>query len=301
ISLESGRSGLLPYLQELALEYQSLRRMSERHAQRGDVAGSKSPEAQRCLTHLIRSVNLLINFIDNTGLVQDPLDNARRARSWLQMGLEGEQHPEQEVVQFPPNFPYQRLPDGSYEIIGSKLNLLLLGDNDGTRTFQLGEQGHRVTHIGYDEARIRTTERRLQFRTERRKRSGEWEFDPDIRFQTAEQPPPPADLIEAYFPPVLAELPPRDTSERGANLQDFLERSINRNLSDGGKAFIMSERDDAVEDLANLVLRTPGLSLLELRLRRSNLPLQGGSAVAAEPGESMVSWLVLERATTPNP
>jgi len=56
-----------------------------------------------------------------------------------------------------------------------------------------------------------------------------------------------------------------------------------------------------MEDLANLILRTPGLSLMELRLRRSNLPLQGGSAVAAEPGESMVSWLVLERLAMPNP
>ncbi|MFO1464624.1 MAG: hypothetical protein U1F66_12690 [bacterium] len=296
IGQEEGRAPLQPYLQELGMEYHTILNLLERAA----VSTQTPPpvdalEINRFFTFLIRSSNTLINFIDHTAPIQQPIENARRARAWLQRGLEGDEGLGDEIAPVHPNFPYVRLSDGSFDIKAQGLHILVIGDENAPRTFQLAEKGHRVTHLGESEAAVRTTEKRLRFRAQRMRDSGEWKFDPTVDFHHDASEVPPADLIEAYFPGRLTELPPRSSTERLDTLQSFLKNTLAARLARGGSAFVISERDDAIEDLGNLVLRSPGFELLEVRHRRNHMPLVGGQAATIEPGEAMVSWLVFRK------
>lgn len=298
IGQEPSRAELLPYLAELGLEYRTIQHLVDRAilADR-EMPPSDALDIHRFFTYYYRSTNNLINFIDHTALIQQPLENARRARSWLQRGLEGERSAEIEDAVIHPDSPYGRLPDGSYSLLRSGLHVAVIGDENAPRTFQLAEMGHRVTHLSDDLSVLRTTERRLHLRTQRKRESGEYKFDfnPAVEFRPEDGAMPPADLIEAFFPRQLSELAPRSSHERQAILQDFLTHQIKARLAPEGSAFILAERDEAIEDLANLVLRDRGLELLEVRQRRTHLPLLGGAAVSIEPGEAMVSWLLFRR------
>ncbi|MCC7344191.1 MAG: hypothetical protein IT573_04575 [Deltaproteobacteria bacterium] len=298
IGQEPSRAELLPYLAELGLEYRTVQHLVDRAILSDrELPPSDALDIRRFFTYYYRSANNLINFIDHTALIQQPLENARRARSWLQRGLEGERAAEIEEAIIHPDSPYVRLPDGSYNLRGSGLHVALIGDENAPRTFQLAEMGHRVTHLSDDPSVLRTTERRLHLRTQRKRESGEYKFDfsPAIDFRPEAEAMPPADLIEAFFPRQLSELAPRSSPERQASLQDFLNRQIKARLAPEGSAFILADRDEAIEDLANLVLRDRGIELLEVRQRRTHLPLMGGPAVTIEPGEAMVSWLLFRK------
>jgi len=298
IGQEPSRAELLPYLAELGLEYRTIQHLVDRAVLANrEMPPSDALDIHRFFTYYYRSTNNLINFIDHTALIQQPLENARRARSWLQRGLEGEHSAEIEDAMIHPDSPYARLPDGSYNLQRSGLHVAIIGDENAPRTFQLAELGHRVTHLSDDLSVLRTTERRLHLRTQRKRESGEYalDFNPAVEFRSEAETAPPADLIEAFFPRQLSELAPRSSPERQAALQDFLNRQIKARLAAEGSAFILADRDEAVEDLANLVLRDRGLELLEVRQRRTHLPLMGGAAVTIEPGEAMVSWLLFRR------
>ncbi|MCC6273567.1 MAG: hypothetical protein IT572_08885 [Deltaproteobacteria bacterium] len=298
IGQEPSRAELLPYLAELGLEYRTIQHLVDRAILAGrELPPSDALDIHRFFTYYFRSTNNLINFIDHTALIQQPLENARRARSWLQRGLEGERSAEIEDAIIHPDSPYGRLPDGSYNLLRSGLHIAVIGDENAPRTFQLAEMGHRVTHVSDDLSVLRTTERRLHLRTQRKRESGEYAFDfnPAVEFRPEVETTPPADLIEAFFPRQLSELAPRSSHQRQAILQDFLTHQIKARLAPEGSAFILTDRDEAIEDLANLVLRDRGLELLEVRQRRTHLPLMGGNAVSIEPGEAMVSWLLFRR------
>ncbi|MDL1872405.1 hypothetical protein FBR05_09375 [Deltaproteobacteria bacterium PRO3] len=298
IGQEPSRAALLPYLAELGIEYRTIQHLVDRAILAGrELPPSDALDIHRFFTYYYRSTNNLINFIDHTALIQQPLENARRARSWLQRGLEGEHSAEIEDAMIHPHSPYARLPDGSYNLQRTGLHVAIIGDENAPRTFQLAEMGHRVTHLSDDLSVLRTTERRLHLRTQRKRESGEYRFDfsPAVEFRPEAEEMPPADLIEAFFPRQLSELAPRSSPERQAALQDFLNRQIKARLAPEGSAFILADRDEAVEDLANLVLRDRGLELLEVRQRRTHLPLMGGAAVTIEPGEAMVSWLLFRK------
>ena len=298
IGQEPSRAELLPYLAELGLEYRTIQHLVDRAILAGrELPPSDALDIHRFFTYYYRSTNNLINFIDHTALIQQPLENARRARSWLQRGLEGEHSAEIEDAIIHPDSPYTRLPDGSYNLLRPGLHVAIIGDENAPRTFQLAEMGHRVTHLSDDLSVLRTTERRLHLRTQRKRESGEYKFDfsPAVEFRPEAGEMPPADLIEAFFPRQLSELAPRSSPERQAALQDFLNRQVKARLAPDGSAFILADRDEAVEDLANLVLRDRSLELLEVRQRRTHLPLMGGAAVTIEPGEAMVSWLLFRR------
>jgi hypothetical protein len=302
VERERSRHALLPYLQDLALEYRTVSYLLERNAKMGrSFPAIATLEMQNFLRFFIRSANNLINFIDHSGLVQNPIENARLARSWLQVALEGEEPHIAPSTKEHPHSPYQILSDGSYALTPKNLHILVLGDDNGPRTLELAGQGHTVTHLGFDDNNLRTTERRVRYRAEQKKRSGEWLIDPMVHFQKERDPHDPVDLIEAFFPRPLAELEPRTSKERLQSLQGFLGGMINARLKVNGSAFLISERDDAVEDLANLVLRNPNLELLEVRHRRTRLPLLGGVGETIEAGEAMVSWLVYRKLADANP
>lgn len=298
IGQEPSRAEILPYVRELNLEYRTIRQLLERArlAER-QIPPSDALDMHRFFTHYYRSTNTLINFLNHSAFIQQPIEEARRARSWLQRGLEGEKAEDNEVSTIHPHSPYERLPDGSFRLLPPHLKILLIGDEHAPRTFQLAEMGHRVTHLNEDLGVLRSTERRLQMRTQRKRESGEYSFDfnPAVDFRGDPEEVPPADLIEAFFPKNLAELAPRSTPQRHETLQAFLQRQLKDRLAPGGSAFVLADRDEAVEDLANLVLQDPHLELLELRQRRTRLPLMGGAAVTIESGEAMVSWLLFRR------
>jgi len=296
IGQEEGRQPLLPYLKELATEYRTAENLLER-----SLASQETPpevdalESNRFLQYLIRSTNTLINFIDDAAPIQMPIENARLARSWLQRGLEGEALLDDTPTH--PHFPYTRLPDGSFTVLGSKQLILVTGDENGARTFPLAEAGHRILHVNPDKSELSTTQRRLRYQTERKKSSGEWVFDPIVEFHASDEKIPPANLMEAYFPSEFSMLPPRSSPERLDVLTQYLEASVRRRLVPGGSAFILSESDGAVEDLANIALRTRGFEVLEVFYRRNHLPLIGGKGATIERGEALVSWMVLRRLT----
>ncbi|HKX13232.1 MAG TPA: hypothetical protein VJP40_08770, partial [bacterium] len=246
------------------------------------------------LEHFYRSANNFINFLDNTGSIPEPLQNLRIARFWLQHGVERATLGEPIPIEHPSDFPYQRGEDGYYTIPGSGKHIIIVGDERGPRTFDMLNAGNQVTHVEFDNSRMRITQRLMEMKVQRAKDSGQWRLElPDgAQFRSRISEAEPADYVEAYFPILFDALKPRGDSRRMEQLRELIVTNLAIKLNPEGSVFVISNRHDAIEDLARAVQQYPNFDLLELQTIRDRMPLRAGMHVTAVEGENLYSWLV---------
>jgi hypothetical protein len=249
------------------------------------------------MEHFFRSANNFINFLDNTGTIPEPLQHLRTARFWLQHGVERATLGEPIPTEHSPDFPYQRGEDDYYAIPGSGKHVIIVGDERGPRTFDMLNSGNQVTHVEFDNSRMRITQRLMEMKVQRAKDSGQWRLElPDgAQFRSRISDAEPADYVEAYFPILFDALKPRGDTRRVEQLRELIITNLAIKLNPEGSAFVISNRHDAIEDLARVVQQSPGLELLELQMIRDRMPLRAGMHVTAVQGENLYSWLVLRK------
>lgn len=273
--------------------------------------------AQKTIEHFYRSANVMMNFMNNESTLPESLMFFRTARYWVQHGVE-KSLGEAAAPEHRPDFPYVRGEDGYYRIKEDsplrivpegedpRLHVIVLGDDRGPRTFELVNDGHRVSHVNMDVSNLRVTQRLMDIKVTRAKDSGEWRATrPDgAGFHGNIQDAKPADFVElhfpeAYLPDVFNKLKPRSDPRRYEQLHDFITNNLTLKLKPNGIGFVMSSQHDFIEDLAKTLDQFPHLERLEFQLIRDRMPIRAGEKVLSSPGDHIVSWLIFKNHAEP--
>jgi len=293
------REEILHHLRDLAAEADLIGSLltESRSVERHEALSADQHLVGRFIEHLYRSVNNFINVLDHTGTIPEPLQHLRTARFWLQHGLEKATVGESGSTDLPPGFPYSRGKEGYYVIPSPNRHVIIVGDERGPRTFDLMNDGHRVTHVEFDNSKLRITQRLMEMKVQRAKDSGQWRLNlpSGAEFHARIQDADPADYVEAYFPILFDALKPRSDARRFEQLRDLIVTNLAIRLKPEGSVFVISSRHDAIEDLAREVHRFPDFELMELEQIRDRMPLRAGMHVTDVPGESLYSWLVFRK------
>ncbi len=291
----------LHFLHDISEDLQAI----SRHLRSGEASAAgesshlphvKSMEVQRFLTYLYGSANKLINFIDGTDSIVHPLNNLRYARTWLEKSLQidlqiGDQTPADYPV-----FPYLRVDNGSFELPKANLTVAILGDRMGLRTSEVAQQGHEVLHFDPNLRYLQLAQRSIERWDREAKEQGRvLELKVHYIHHDGFGAPAKAEVVESYYPSILERIPPRSSPQRRTALDFFLQNALNNKLVANGSGFVISDRDDAITDLAQLIREDPSLRLLEVQRAQTQLPLVGGQGATSEKGEDLVSWLVYRR------
>ncbi len=297
----SNHPNILKYLHDLASEANNIHSLLTlaRSFENHPALDAPQHSVGQFLEYFFRSANTSINYLKGLEgvTIPEPLRHLRTARFWLQYGIE-KAAGEQPLVTHPEGFPYYRGEDGYYVIPEPARHVIIMGDERAPRTFDLVNGGHRVTHVEFDNSRMRITQKLMDVKVQRAKDSGQWRIElpnGNVRYHSSIQNAEPADYVEAYFPELFNVLKPRFDPGRMEQLRELIASNLAIRLNPDGSAFVISDRHDAIEDLAKAVQQSPGIELLELQIIRDRMPLRAGMHVTAVPGENLYSWLVLRK------
>lgn len=294
----------IPYLEDIIMELRSI----EEHLDFGSLASRRgkvyfpqgeTPEVQRFLTNIYRFNNTFMNYLDHNQSLTPALNHVRYAHNWLRVALNILDHSPQGRARRASDFPYVKTENGVFELPQSLLNVVVLGDEFGSRTADLAIRGHQVIHIDPNLNNLRMAQLALR-RWEREGRAdGRVTREVQVHYVHGDLQATrhDADLVEAYYPPVLENISPRSAPTRRAELQQFLDDYLNNKLAPRGSGFLLTERDDIVEDLVSLISESSQMYLLDSGRRTVFPPLLGGRAATAEKGEELVSWIVYRKRT----
>jgi hypothetical protein len=194
------------------------------------------------------------------------------------------------------NFPYVKLPDGTFAMARPNMTVAVLGDVGGIRTFELASQGHHVMHIDYSPLTMLLAQDMVQSLTMQARREGKLMSDPQVTFLQKDwyQVHSEADLVEAFFPLTGGDLPMRGSPSRVVALKNFLSLAMNSKLSPKGSAFVISEQKEIIEELAQIIREDARLELLERKFNENKPPLIGGFSKNRGTFE-LDHWLVYRR------
>lgn len=303
---ERGEQRDIHYLRDLSMESEIVSQLLTRAKDMNDPHFSGNEVlARSVIEELYRSSNVLINYLNNENTIPESLLFLRTARYWLQYGVE-KSLGEAAAPEHRPDFPYGRGEDGYYVIQGEPLttitpegadprrHVIVVGDERGPRTFELANEGFKVSHVEVDVSGMRITQRLMDMKVARAKDSGQWRATlPDgAHFHGRIQDAEPADVVEVHFPQIFDAFKPRSDDRRQEQLEEFITSNLTIRLKPGGTAFVMSKRHDAIEDLADALDRFPNLERLEFQLIRDRMPIRAGMQIASDPGNYLVSWLI---------
>ncbi|HKY62262.1 MAG TPA: hypothetical protein VJR29_02495 [bacterium] len=294
----SDHPNILKYLHDITTESNTIHSLLTvaRAVESNPALDAMEHSTGQFIEYFYRSANTFINYLKDAGVtIPEPLSQLRTARYWLQYGVERTAG-DPPVAQHGENFPYHRGEEG-YVITRPNQHVIIMGDERAPRTFELISEGHRVTHVDFDSSKMRITQNLVNMKVQRAKDSGQWRLSlPEgAEFHSSVQNAEFADYVEAYFPKVFEQLTARFDPKRSEQLRELINSNLALRLNPEGSAFVITNRHDAIEDLAEVVRQTPGLELLEQQIIRDRMPLRAGMHVTAVPGENLYSWLVFRK------
>lgn len=252
---------------------------------RGD-AGNADPLRVRSLDFRIGDATVALVAVPSLNL-------GRRPRPWLPplQTVEGAERNSTPAL----NPVYLVESGGRYELPRGNMQVVIMGDMSGTRAIDLVREGHFPVTIDRDPEMLEMAQRLLESFSKEFERNGATPSTPRVEFllgdwyQTSVQ----ADRVEAYFPLHVGDLPmPRDPLRLPA-IQRYLEQALISKIVPGGGAYVVSENEPFIRDLASLVAGRSDLELVETNYKRKNIPIVAGFAVHTP--YRLNSWVVFRR------
>jgi len=193
--------------------------------------------------------------------------------------------------------PYRLEGEGTFSLSSPPIQVAVLGDVGGVRTFELALQGHDVVHIDRDPEYLSEARRRVLALEEDARREGRLTNGFSVKFlqQDWNDVRLDADLVEAYYPLDFRDIPTRPGPARDQALQDFLGKTLNSKLGSGGiGGFMVSEHHDIIQDLARVIGGDPSLQVVDQGYDWNRPPLLGGYGILSM-STMRHSWLIYRR------